>query len=94
MSHLFVYPLHPQRLRSLPGSGVGAGVNSAMGNAMWRKRSQGFSGVADTHSLSGMTNSAALMRYCAGRTRRTSEKMPRDTTSLRASRSWVSGYEG
>ena len=57
------------------------GENSEMGNAMERNSEQGSLGVAETHSLSGMTNSDAVIRYCAGRTTRISEKPPSETQS-------------
>ena len=59
------------------------GENSEIGNDMERNSEQGSLGVAETHSLSGMTNSDAVIRYCAGRTTRISEKTPSETVRTR-----------
>ena len=60
------------------------GLNSHTGNAILLKILQGLSSSAVIHSLSGTAYSVALMRYCAGRTIRTIEKIPMVTTSSRS----------
>lgn len=47
---------------------------------MLRKSLQGSSSEGLTHSLSGTVYSVAVIRYCAGRSMRTTEKKPSDTT--------------
>ena len=75
---------HP---RSVGGGGVGGGgvgndggANSLVGNAIARNIAHGSSSPAAMQSLSGITYSLALIRYCAGRIRRMIEKIPKDTS--------------
>ena len=65
--------------RSIFGGIYAGGQNSVVGKAIFLNIAQGSSSSGDTHSLSGTQYSVAFIRYCAGRTIRTTENIPRDT---------------
>lgn len=62
--------------------GVAVGENSAVGNAICLNKLHGSSTVGKTHSFSGTEYSTALIKYCAGRSMRTTEKNPSETSKV------------
>ena len=80
-SPLVFYPLQPHLPLGLsPFVDVySGGQNSDVGKGICLKTQQGSSSSALTHSLSGTQYSVALIRYCAGLTILTTEKIPSET---------------
>ena len=69
--------------RSIKADGAAPPQNSFAGNGILRNTRQGSSSSTGVHSFSGMQHSTAWIIYCAGRTMRTTEKIPSETVRYR-----------